>query len=745
MPLPPLSRATAFLICAAAATAAGAVEKNEIMPNRVGICPLPPGRQVALPQDPDAPGKITADRAELLEDGSTELEGNVRLEQEGKAIEAEKLSYNRNTGQAHVTGGVRFGGPDMYVESESADVDLGTEKGEFRGSKFHLRGTGTRGSAAVLKSTESGMVTLEGADYTTCNEEQGPPFWKLKAQQIELDKNTGWGDAWGTQLRIKNVPVFYVPYFWFPIDDRRITGLLLPEIGNSSHTGFDFAQPYYFNIAPNYDATLIPRYMSDRGLQLGGEFRYLWSFAEGQIGSEYLNKDKETDEERYLGLYKHRGYVTSDSSVNVEYTRVSDKTYFTDLNTTLSASSATHLRQRADFAWQPVDWFSSRLLFADYQTLALTIPRFDRPYTRLPQLRANFATQNTRGLRFGLDAEATEFVHDDSARVEGSRIDLRPAAGYVYDTGGNFLRAEAAYLYTAYRLDETVNVIVPDDNIERNLPQFSLDLGQRYQRLLRNGLVQTLEPRLFYLYTDFEDQNDIPIFDSGEPDFVFDQLFTHNRFTGVDRVGDANQLTVAATTRFIDPGDGLVRLSASLGQIRRFEDPRVTVPGGAPLNDDHSDIVGALDYRFTRHWTSGLALQYDPAEGETNRASARVRYRDATGRLFGLAYRFRRDLLEQADFSFGYPISDAWSALGRYTYSIEDETDFEALLGAQYRSCCWAITAAARRYIRPSIPGVADLSHTNAFYVQLELTGLGQVGDNFVKILEHDTLRNAYY
>ena len=741
MPSPLPIRATAFLMCCVA-TAAGAAEKPEIMPNRVGICPLPPGRQVELPQDPDAPGKITADRAELLEDGSTELEGNVRLEQEGKAIEAEKLSYNRRTGQAKVTGGVRFGGPDLYVESESADVDLSTEKGEFRGSRFHLRGTGTRGSAGVLKSTEEGKVTLESADYTTCNEDAGnKPFWKLRARHIELDKNTGWGDAWGTQLRIKDVPVFYVPYFWFPIDDRRMTGLLLPEVGNSSHTGFDYAQPYYFNIAPNYDATVIPRYMTDRGLQLGGEFRYLWSFGEGLLGSEYLHKDKETDEERYLGLYEHQGYITENSSVRIDYTRVSDKTYFTDLKTTLTASAATHLRQRADFAWQPVNWFSSRLLFADYQTIALTIPRFDRPYTRLPQLRANFATPNVRGLRFDLDAEATEFVHDDAARIEGNRVDLRPAAGYVYDTGGNFLRAEAAYRYTTYRLDETANVTVPDDSIERNLPQFSLDLGQRYQRLLRNGLVQTLEPRLFYLYTDFEDQSDIPIFDAGEPDFVFEQLFVDNRYTGVDRVGDANQLTVAATTRFIDPSDGLVRLTMSLGQIRRFEEPRVTLPGGTPLNDDHSDIVGAVDYRFTHRWTSGLALQYDPAESQTNRVSARVRYRDGTGRLFGLAYRFRRDLLEQADFSFGYPINDHWSTLGRYTYSIEDDTDFEALLGAQYRSCCWAVTAAARRYIRPGTGG----DHTNAFYIQLELTGLGQVGDNFVKLLERDTLRNAYY
>ncbi|MCI0355418.1 MAG: LPS assembly protein LptD, partial [Acidobacteria bacterium] len=320
------------------------------------------------------------------------------------------------------------------------------------------------------------------------------------------------------------------------------------------------------------------------------------------------------------------------------------------------------------------------------------------------------------------------------------RFDLRPAGSYVFDNGGNFVRGEVAVRHTAYRLDETASVMVPDDSIDRTLPSFTFDLGQRYQRPLQRGWIQTLEPRLFYLYTDFEDQTNIPIFDAGEPDFEFAQLFVTNRFTGVDRVGDANQLTVAATTRFIDPRDGLVRFTASLGQIRRFEEPRVVLPTGTPLDEDHSDIVGAIEYRFTRFWSSGLSLQYDPSEGETNRASARIRYRDDTGRLVGLAYRFRRDLLKQTDFSFAWPISNAWSTIGRYNYSLEDNTDFETLLGAEYRSCCWAVTAAARRYIRD-----VSLEHTTGIYLQLELTGLGRLGDDFSRLLERDTLRNAYY
>ncbi|MGH8529286.1 MAG: LPS-assembly protein LptD [Nevskiales bacterium] len=739
LPLPIRVAAFCFLSLIGAAAAAEAPQK-ELLPNRVGVCPLPPGRQLEMPQDPDAPAKITADSAELGEDGSTELHGKVRLEQEGKAIEAENLSYNRQTGEAKVSGGVRFGGPDLYIESESAEVDLSSERGEFRDSRFHLRGTGTRGSAAILKSTESGVVNLESADYTTCDEERGKPFWKFRAREIELDKNTGWGEAWGAQLRIKDVPVFYLPYIWFPIDDRRKSGLLPPLLGTSSRTGFDLAQPYYINIAPNYDATITPRFMSDRGLQLASEFRYLWRFAEGEIGGEYLSNDQETDENRYLFLYKHRGYITRDSALYMDYRRVSDNDYFADLKTTLSTSAATHLQQNALVAWQPANWFSSTVLVSDFQTISRTLVRFDRPYARYPQLRLNFNTPNTRGFRLELDGEATVFAHDDPARIEGSRFDLRPAGSYIFDNGANFARAEAAFRYTAYRLDETVNVVVPDERIERSLPQFSLDLGQRYQRPLRSGWIQTLEPRLFYLYTEFEDQTDIPIFDAGEPDFVFDQLFVTNRFTGVDRIGDANQITAAATTRFIDPRDGLVRFSASLGQIRRLDEPRVTLPAGRPLNEDHSDIVGALEYRYTRNWSSGLAWQYDPEEGETNRASARLRYADDTGRLLGVAYRFRRDLLKQADFSFAWPVSSAWSAIGRYTYSLEDDIDFETLLGAEYRSCCWAITAAARRYIQD-----ASLEHTNGFYVQLELTGLGRLGDNFARLLENDTLRNAYY
>lgn len=730
-----------LLLCAASAQAS-----EDIIANRVGFCPLPQGRKIELPENAGGPAVILADKAELGEDGSSDLRGNVRVEQNGQVIEAEQLNYNRRSGAAQVNGNVYYGSRGLTIEAGAADLDLNDERAEFRDSRYQAPQTGARGRARVMKRDSDGVVTLQGADYTTCEDSAAStPAWKLSASEITLDDRTGRGTAKGTTIRLKDIPVLYLPRFSFPIDDRRKTGFLAPIVGTSSQTGLDLGAPYYINIAPSYDATITPRYMSRRGAQLATELRYLLPRGQGSLAGEYLPDDKLTGERRYLANLRHDGLFSNQASVNLEYSRASDTNYFVDLDTTLSSAAATHLPQRGTLSWQPVNWFSAQALVSDYQTLDRTIARFDRPYARLPQVRLNASSFKTQGFSFGAETEVSLFEHDDPTRPEGTRYDLRPVAAYLRDDGGTFVRSELAVRYTQYHLDLTGTTLGRDD-FNRTLPSLSLDVGQRYRRQLRSGWTQTLEPRLFYLYTPFRNQSRLPIFDSAEPDFEFAQLFVNNRYTGVDRVGDANQITLATSSRLIDPASGEVKLTVFAGEIIRFESPRVAIDDPAtgamrstPLDANHSDFIAGFDYRLSRNWSGGLTVQVDPTDGELDRGSVRLRYRDEGGTLAAVAYRYRDDLLEQTDVSVALPLGRSWAAIGRYNYSILDSTDLEALAGLQYRSCCWAVTAAARRYV------LGTLEHTEGIYLQFELTGLAKVGDDFAKLLQRDTLRSSYY
>lgn len=706
------------------------------MPAQAQLCPLPPVANIALPDDPEAPTQLTADQAEVSDEGQSVLRGNVRIEQAGRAMEAEELTYDRKTGRAVVKGHTRFRAPGFSVEAEGADIQVKSERGEFYNSRFAMTDSLARGEASKLSSDGKGSYALQDAQYTTCpvNSE----FWRMEANRIELDKNSGWGRAWGTKLRILDVPVAYVPYFTFPVDDRRKSGFLPPTIGESDNTGLDISTPYYINIAPRYDATITPRYLAERGNQLNGEFRYLSLGGSGTMGLEYLFDDERTREDRYLYLHEHEGYLTRHSRIAIDFKHVSDSAYFQDLDNRIGVNAQTHLNQGAIVNWQPSRFFWGSARIQDYQTLDQNLTLTDRPYIRLPQVRLHVLSPYVWGFQFGLDTEATRFDHDDNTLVTGERFDIRPNMNWKWDDGGNYVASELALRYTAYRLQN----VAPgaEDQPDRTLPSFHLEFGQRYERLLDNGRMQTLQPRIHYQYVASEKQNDIPVFDSGDPDFLFYRLFEENRYTGIDRIGDANHVALAVTSRWLDADDGSTWLEYSIGQIYRFSDPEVFLPGTAPPDDNRSDLVNDIQWQISQNWMTGVSAQYDTEDAEINRGSVRLRYRDEAERFVGLAYRFRRGLLKQTDLSFGVPLGQEWRAIGRWNYSLRENEDVETLFGLEYRSCCWSVTTALRRYIN-SPTG----EHNNAIYVQLNLLGLAQFGDSFKRLLERDTLRNVDY
>lgn len=710
---------------------AGALAVGALPARAAPVCPANP--PVVTPVDDaaaaDEAPRITADHLELLDEGRSTLQGDVRVEHNGRVLEADTVYYDRESNDIDVSGPVRMQDRELGLVAETGQVDLDSGEGEFDGVQFQLTDGRGRGGARQLRNPANGIVELEGISYTTCN--PGDDDWLLSADRMRLDQNTQIGTARNTTLRFMRVPFLYLPYFAFPIGDKRKSGFLLPSVGSSEETGIDIAAPYYFNLAPNADATVTPRLMSDRGLQLIGEFRYLTPRSTGELAAEYLPSDNERDDDsRHYTLIKHSATLSRNWGTGVDYSNVSDEEYFEDLDNTIGSSSQTHLARSAWLDYQTASgWFTFRGLARNYQSLDRTLLDVDEPYGIEPQLLMDMRSPETWVLQPGLRTEYANFSRD--VGEEGHRADIRPSLIFSLDYTAWYLGSELAVRHTRYNLDNRAAGL--DESLSRTVPSFTLDSGLRFERLTGAGNVQTLEPRLFYVRVPFRDQTDFPVFDAREPDFDFGQLFAENRYNGIDRISDANQATLALTTRLIEPHSGLVGWRAGVGRIYRFDETEVLIPGTVLDDTNHSDIVAATEVAWARNLSTTLALQYDSDESRVDRGSVRMQFRPDKESLLNVGYRFRRDLLEQSDISFLWPLSPQWRAIGRWNYSLVENQDVETLAGLEYQSCCWALRMAYRRYVSDT-----QGDYNSGIYLQLELTGLGSLGDDFQKLLERD-------
>ncbi|MES0872697.1 LPS-assembly protein LptD [Sinimarinibacterium thermocellulolyticum] len=666
---------------------------------------------------------LDADRVELDIDGRSELEGSVRLQFGERRFTTERLAYDERQRRVEVSAPSTFRNRELTIESDAATFDLDAETGRFDDTSFVLTERAARGEAGRIELDAKGTARLEGARFTTCAPQSDA--WYLEARAITLDHESGLGTARHARLRFFRVPILYAPWFQFPIDDRRRSGLLFPTVGNSDNTGLDVRQPLYLNLAPNYDATLTPRYMSDRGVQIDADARYLLRHAEGRVGYEVLEDRAFDDDTRVYTEFEHRGLLSPRLGVDIRYADVSDPAYFEDLGGSIDLSSITHLERSARFIYAAPAAYTVQALFQDYQTIASNLAPVDEPYRRLPQLRIDAITRNAVwDTRLGASAEYVNFVRSDS--VEAQRLDLHPYLRMEKDRVAWFAKSQIDFRYTTYALTG-VEPGQPQQ-VDRALPQFSAEYGLRFERIARSGALQTLEPRLFYLYVPFEDQDEVPVFDSGEPDFDLTQLFARNRFSGEDRIADANQFAGAVTMRQLDPDSGVVRASASFGQLFRFKKPRVRLPGEPLPGDGATDFIGAIDYRLLDHWLLRLDTQWSPQSADFTRTSAAVRFRSER-RFLELAYRFRADLLEQTDVLLSTPLAAGFSLLGRWRYSVRDDNTLDALAGVRYETCCWGISTSYRRYVA-NTQGRFD----NGIYLQLDLKGLARVGSGVANL-----------
>ncbi|MFS8430544.1 LPS-assembly protein LptD [Xanthomonas campestris] len=711
-----------------------------------------------------------------------QYQGNVALKRGDQFLGADNLRMDTETGNYIAEGNVRYQDTSFRMVADRAEGNQDTDAHKVTNIQYQL--VDRRGNGAAESVDLQGQVgQMHRSTYTTCDPSQ--PIWRVRAPEIDVDNEEGFGTARNAVLQIGKVPVLYFPWFKFPIDDRRQTGLLFPQFGLSGRNGFDYLQPIYLNLAPNYDATLLPRYMSKRGLMFGTEFRYLYDGGRGEITGNYLPNDKLRDKDRgsvfYSGYHNVNKYWQARASISW----VSDTRYVEDFTSRINGMGSASSLQSTVGIYGTGETWTAGLMADRWQLTDYTLDERALPYNRQP--RAYFNWEKPFGIfEAGVYAEAVHFTHDDSYFVQppspsapgetnnrddndeyvrtnirnqeygsGSRLDIKPYISMPLSGAAWFVTPTVAWRYTAYQLDSTLANSAPltgDRSPTRSLPIASVDAGLYFDRetsVFGTNYLNTLEPRMYYLYVPYRDQDDLPVFDTRPFTFSYGQLFRDSRYTGADRQNDANQLTLAVTSRWLRQDDGREKLSLSAGQILYFNDSLVTINSVAAgseqtIEQGKSAWVADANYMINDRWSMGATYQWNPNSRKEDLASLRTRYLLNNDGIINLAYRYRRnptdntDQLEQADFSFLYPINPTWSAVGRYYYSLLDHQPLEMIGGVQWDSCCLAVRALVRRFVRNR-----DGEMDNSIQFEFVLKGLSSFGQNTDRTLRRAIL--GYY
>lgn len=716
----------------------------------------------ALALDPaEAVIGITADGASWTLGEDAMLEGAVLLEQGARRLFAEQATYDTQTRRLALEGGVRMQEPGLLLTGERASVDLEAGEAELEDVRFVLYEGDYRGSAARF-AREDGELRIEGAEFTRCA--PGDRAWKMAAGRIVIPEGEIFGRARNARLEVRDVPVFWTPYLRFPVTDERQSGWLFPRMGFTETNGVDVAVPYYLNLAPNYDATIMPRVMSERGVLLETEFRHLSQRTRNTLGGAFLPQDDQYDgrvsfdefeerireglappgvfeaADRWLVQADHRGDWFPGVTTRVDFVGVSDRDYFRDLGTDLGVTSSVQLERTAEVAVRRRG-LEARLWAEDIQLLEEGLPE---AYRRLPQLDMRFR-ERLPGvpLVVGYDLQYAFFDRQDAAvtgleAVTGSRTHFAPRLRIPLERPWGFLRAEAAYQYTRYDLDD----VLPgtERTPERTLPTGIVDAGLRFERDTSLGgrpLLQTLEPRLYYLYVEEEAQDTLPRFDTTELTFGHEQLFRDNRFSGLDRIGDANQLTTAMTSRVLSRADGSELLSGTVGRIFYYDDREVTLEADdATEGDSASGWVTDLVLRLGGGFDARALWVWDTPNEVRDQTIVQVGFRPDARRVLNLAWRTRGEDIEQADLAFIWPVSSHLAAIGRYFYDLERERTIETFAGFQYDDCCWRLRVVGRRFRRPFDvidPGNSDAESGIFFEILMKgLAGFDAGVDNIL-------------
>ena len=669
------------------------------------------------------------------------LQGDVRIRQGGFQVTGSEARYSQQQGAVSVQGPLVSRGDGFLLTGENANYDVDTGRLDINTATFLLHGPEMRGRAGRLARISEEQVVIEDGFLTTCGPKQND--WAIVASDIQLDRAEGFGTAKHVRLEILDVPVFYWPWASFPIDDRRKSGFLYPQFGSSTAgSGGFLALPYYLNLAPHYDATLTPQYMNGRGLFNEAEGRYLSSLGETTLQLGYIGSDSEfaaenpgESGERWALDATTRAVFGGGWSGYGDFSVVSDEDYFSDLNRNLEINQATHLQRKGGVTYRSDQQYFDAYL-NDYQTISESIANEDKPYAQLPEII--YAGQAGAGiLEANLESQYTVFYRDNEGltgldQANGQRFRARPELALPLRALWGFSRPSVSVDYTRYDLDD---YDLGDGAFDRTVPVAEWDNGLYFDRqgsLFDVPYNQTLEPRLYYVWANADaDQNDIPDFDTDLQTFRFDQLFQPDRFTGGDRVGDANQLTVALTSRFNDLLTGAERARFSIGQVQYFDDREVTLFGEGGGTRSRSPLAGEvvlnpLDTLEIR--SSGL---WDPDTGDTEEGRSQLTFHSSDYRyLASLGHTYSRDELEQSDIATVFPVTDRVSLIGRWVYDSSLDRTVGSLAGLEYNNCCWSIQVVHQNYL------TYDRELQGRILFQIQLKGLGGSGGASARISE---------
>ena len=709
------------------------------------------------PADPVA-GQVAVEADHMTGVGSERLraEGRVVAVRDGERVEADWLEYFQLRQRVRAGDHVRMTRGQDTLTGQALDYSMEDSQGTLDNADIYRNQPGRRGApgyraaGAQVRMIGEDRYEISQSRFTTC--EPGRDDWYVRANQMDIDYAGNVGVARNAWIEFKGLPLMYTPWIDFPLQEKRKSGLLAPTVKLGGGNGFEFAQPYYFNLAPNYDATVTPRILARRGLMLGGEFRYLMPEYSGQMTGEGIADDRKHGGDNRFAYSLNHAQRAPNQNITFGYTvrYASDNDYFRDFGDRRAIADGVNLLREGWVNWQS-DYGLFSVRAQRYKTLQDANALVDEPYARLPQLTWSYGRALPAGLETTLLAEFNQFSHGRQAtanglqtRQDGKRLTFYPSLSLPLQTSYGFITPKVGVHYTEYQLS-TQNAPAQGETggYSRAVPIASLDAGLMFERdanWFGQSLTQTLEPRLYYVYIPYRDQSRLPNFDSARYDTSFAQLFTENQYSGGDRINNANQLTAAVTSRFIDNDSGVERLRVSLGQRMYFDEQRVTLNASdIRRTKTLSDFLASVSGQLSRDAWLDTHYQYNRELGKSERYNLGLRYNPAPGKTLSLRWRYERDTeiagstlrgpSRQIDLAGQWPIAKQWYVVGRQNYSFTGKQSLETLLGVEYNDGCWAVRLVGQRYVK-------DLNRSSTtFYLQLELNGLGGIGANPLQTL----------
>jgi LPS-assembly protein len=704
----------------------------------------------------DATGPVSSDR-------SVTLRGDVQISQGNRLLKSDRAEINHQTHRVRLEGNVVFREPGLLLIGDTADIDTANHNLTIKEATYVIHDAAARGTAKTLYRSDEGDITIDQASYSTC--EPGSSGWKLITKQININQETGWATVKNATFEVKDIPIFYFPYIKFPIDNRRSSGLLIPDINVNQENGLDISQPIYWNIAENYDATISPRYIQHRGFGLEAAFRYLNRWSESKISGAFLGNDKGGNnvedfnsvtnrysyqgKNRYKFNLSHQGGFDRNWSTFINYNRVSDLDYIRDLgDMAIEQTSKTHLKQYAEIGYTTDHW-TYQVASQDYQVITQGL--LDQ-YSVLPKISIDGHYRLSNNFIIDMQHQYAVFRHRDETKVEGNRRSINYGLAWNKRWNWGYVKPKVDLKHLSYDLNKNNSAgFMADSNPSISLPVYSLDAGAFFERDLVNNtqLKQTLEPRLFYLHSTYRDQSALPDFDTRAYTPSYNLLFRDTRFMGGDRIADDQRVTLGLTTRLLDKSSGQEKLRVSIAQSFYFRD-RLIVLDTAPeslelelLKRDQSQIAMEIVARVNKKWHIASDIVYREASNLIEKTSLTARYNDRNKRLLNFTYRYTRraarqydgqlveQSISQSNISAFLPISDNFNLVGRWNHDFTNDRELEVFAGFEYNNCCWRASLVAFRSLRRDdqlLFPEKELNARNGFAFKIEFKGLGGNG-----------------